>query len=274
MALISCPECNQSVSDTARKCPSCGYVLKKVNYKKLLSVLMIIAVVIAALAAAYYFLIYTPQHLPERAAELLAAGDYVGADKLYARMPKTPENTLIREQLYYESRIVAAAKAQQKTLLFPDSMLISEIVVFEDISYDKDKSTDTERVYNYTEPCILLHYLAKSKGGSMVDGYVSINWEDDINMYEAGNSVPDLVSSYSTPWYITDPQEMRDYADEQIYKASIVMQLQTDKRIGVYDLNRCNSVLTSSFGREVTIIPSGDLVVSPTPYTVTVTPKP
>lgn len=29
MALITCPECGQQVSDTAKSCPHCGYVLKK-----------------------------------------------------------------------------------------------------------------------------------------------------------------------------------------------------------------------------------------------------
>lgn len=28
MALIRCPECNQRVSDTAPRCPSCGYTLQ------------------------------------------------------------------------------------------------------------------------------------------------------------------------------------------------------------------------------------------------------
>lgn len=29
MALIKCPECNKDVSDTAEKCPSCGYNIKR-----------------------------------------------------------------------------------------------------------------------------------------------------------------------------------------------------------------------------------------------------
>ena len=30
MALINCPECKKEISDTARKCPHCGYVVKSV----------------------------------------------------------------------------------------------------------------------------------------------------------------------------------------------------------------------------------------------------
>ena len=29
MALINCPECNKSVSDTAKECPNCGFDIKK-----------------------------------------------------------------------------------------------------------------------------------------------------------------------------------------------------------------------------------------------------
>lgn len=32
MALIHCPECNHEVSDTAKKCPNCGYkIIKQIN---------------------------------------------------------------------------------------------------------------------------------------------------------------------------------------------------------------------------------------------------
>lgn len=274
MALISCPECGQSVSDTARKCPSCGYVLKKTNVKKLFIILAVLVAVSAGVYAAYHFLIYTPQHIPEQAAELLANGNYIEADRLYSRLPKSDENMLLREQLFYESRIVAAAKAQQETLLFPDSMIISEVIIFEDFVYDEAKSTETNKVYYNNEPTILLHYLAKSKGGSMVDGFVTIDWED--GMYEAGTSVSDLTVEDSLPWYIdsTDYEAQMDFWSEQIVKGSIVEQLYTEKRIGVFDLERCNDVLSSSFGRDVKIIPAGSIVVTPTPNAETVTPKP
>ena len=141
MALINCPECEQMVSDTARKCPSCGYVLKKRDLKKIILILTIVCFILAGAYIAYHFFIFVPQHIPEQAAEFLAKGDYVAADRLYARLPKTDENELIREQLYYESRIVAAAKAQQESLLFPDTMILSEVIVFEDFVIDETAST-------------------------------------------------------------------------------------------------------------------------------------
>lgn len=274
MALISCPECGNSISNSARKCPSCGYALKKTNYKKILIVFGVIILILGSIYAAYHFLIYIPQHIPEHAAELLEKGDYIGADHLYAQLPQTEENELLREQLYYESRIVAAAKAEQGNLLFPDSMVISEIVVFEDFVYDKPNSTETNKKYHYNEPSILLHYLAKSKGGSMVDGFVIVDWEEGV--YKPGTTVSDLTPESSLPWYIdeTDSMAQIEFWDEQIVKYSILDQLYTKNQIGVFDLNRCNDVLSSSFGRDVKLIPAGGMVITPTPYAVTETPKP
>lgn len=273
MPLISCPECNHSISDTARKCPSCGYVLKKPNYKKIISIIAVIIAMFVGISIAYYFLIYTPQHIPEQAAELLSKGDYLEAERLYARLPNTEENNLLREQLYYESRIVAAAKAEQNNLLFPDSMMIGEAFIFETYDYDEAVSSETNEVYCYTEPYILLHYLAKSKGGSMVDGYVRCYWEDGV--YNAGMSVSDLTVEDSLPWYMDDSDfaEIFDFWMEQTVKENLIKQLQKEE-IGVFDLDRCNSVLTSSLGHDVKLIPAGNAVVTPTPYTVTVTPKP
>lgn len=274
MPLISCPECNHSISDTARKCPSCGYVLKKPNYKKIISIIAVIIAMFVGISIAYYFLIYTPQHIPEQAAELLSKGDYLEAERLYARLPNTEENNLLREQLYYESRIVAAAKAEQKDLVFPDSMIISEVVIFEYYRYDESSSSETNEVHCYTEPVIVLHYLAQSKGGSMVDGYVRCNSKDGI--YTAGKSLSDLNFEDTLPWYIDDSdyEAKKDFWAEQESKALLAYEIQTAKRIGVFDLDRCNSVLTSSLGHDVKLIPAGNAVVTPTPYTVTVTPKP
>ncbi|KAI9134269.1 tetratricopeptide repeat protein [Acaryochloris sp. CCMEE 5410] len=43
MALINCPECNQKISEHARNCPSCGFLIKSNNSKQLLnSVVMVV----------------------------------------------------------------------------------------------------------------------------------------------------------------------------------------------------------------------------------------
>jgi len=274
MALIHCPECDNLISNTVRKCPSCGFVLKKTNYKKWIILLAAFCVLLAGIYTAYHFLIYTPQHIPEQAAELLAKGDYIGADRLYARLPQTDEIILLREQLYYESRIVAATKAVQENLIFPDTIIISEVVIWPEEIQDPSASTETQEVYVNTEPKFLIHYLAKSKGGDMVDGYVIVYWENGA--YVAGSSLDELTPLDSLPWYIDedDPYAVRDFWAEQLKKGKIVDDLYTRSRVGTYDLTRCGDVVKSTFGKPITIIPTGDLIVTPTPRVVTVTPKP
>lgn len=48
MALINCPECNREISDSVKKCPHCGYKLKKNNGKgeKIIVLLLILLVVV------------------------------------------------------------------------------------------------------------------------------------------------------------------------------------------------------------------------------------
>lgn len=57
MALINCPECKKEISDTARKCPHCGYAVKSVvkdistNKKTILKMtIAAIAVIVLVLA--------------------------------------------------------------------------------------------------------------------------------------------------------------------------------------------------------------------------------
>ena len=272
MALINCPECNQSISDTAKKCPNCGYALKKTDVKKLMLILGVAVAAIVVAALAYYFAVYVPQQIPLQANALLEAGDYIAADKMYARLGNSEENRQLREQLFYESRIVSAAKAVQDTLIFPDSLILSEVVIWEKEVVDDAASTDEQKVYVSTEPEILLHYLAQSKGGSMVDGYVRVNWENGA--YTAGRSVEDLEMQNSLPWYI----DSKDYAaqqkfwSEQVVKGRILDDLYSLRQIGSFDLERCNKVLKATLGKKTEIIPAGDLVVTPTPRTEKVEP--
>lgn len=44
MALVNCPECNKEVSDTAKRCPHCGYKAK--NNKKMIIITSVIIVLL------------------------------------------------------------------------------------------------------------------------------------------------------------------------------------------------------------------------------------
>lgn len=48
MALIKCPECGKEISNTCRRCPSCGYALMR-NKKRILSIVVVSIVILLAI---------------------------------------------------------------------------------------------------------------------------------------------------------------------------------------------------------------------------------
>ena len=80
MALITCPECNQSISSTAHKCPHCGYRLKKTISKKQWLITGTVIASAALLVLIFYFLILIPQQLPGKASALVETGNFVEAE--------------------------------------------------------------------------------------------------------------------------------------------------------------------------------------------------
>lgn len=50
MALINCPECNKEISDKTRKCPHCGYPIKKLNIVVIsITILIFILIILSAI---------------------------------------------------------------------------------------------------------------------------------------------------------------------------------------------------------------------------------
>lgn len=274
MALINCPECTREISDSTKKCPHCGYVLKKTNYRKIFTIAGISIAVLLVLGLLFYFLIYQPTQLPIKAAELLEQGNYAAADKLYAKLPRTEENNLLREQLYYESRILCGAKALQDELIEPESLVLVEAVLFDDRHLDENTSTEEQEVYVPNEPEMIFHVRATNRGGNTSDGFVRVWWTDDG--YEAGDIYDTLEVADTLPWYIEDDDHAaaQDFWLDQMAIAEISMDLSSRTWIGEYDLTRVNKNLEITYGQPAELIPSGDIVVTPTPRVVTVTPKP
>lgn len=55
MALIKCPECGKEISDQSKKCPFCGYPLKKADKKKILGVAgAVVGISILGVTVVYY----------------------------------------------------------------------------------------------------------------------------------------------------------------------------------------------------------------------------
>ena len=62
MALVECPECSKSISDTAESCPSCGYQLKQrsADGRFTRKAVLIVAIVLGAFGAIVGFTVGNP----------------------------------------------------------------------------------------------------------------------------------------------------------------------------------------------------------------------
>ena len=210
----------------------------------------------------------------QQAVAILGQGRYIEADALYAELEQSEEIKLLREKLFYESRVLHCAATLQDTLLFPETLVLEEVLLQNDYNLDEDQSTDTQKVYVYGEPLVLLHYRAQSRGGSMVDGFVRFIWED--YGYEMGPSVDTLKVDDDTPWNYDDmdADERKQYHAEQLEIAEINLSLYFGGWFETYDIERMNAVIKGGFADEVQMIQYNEIVPQPTPRIEMVTPKP
>lgn len=348
MALINCPECNNAISDTNRRCPHCGYSLKKGTTSRVVLIIALALVVCLVAGVVSYALIIKPNQLLQQAenlitrgkyseadviltgvpeskkkatlvtqiviheaeealnmgdyalaekkiamlpsqaidAELLYAvnsqkatailgqGRYIEADALYAELEQTEDIRLLREKLFYESRVLQCAALLQDNLIFPESLVLDEVLLKNSSTKDKAQSNETQEVYVAGEPTILLHYRAQSRGGSMVDSFVRFLWEN--NSYVMKPIVNTLTADKETPWNYEymDFDEQMEYLEEQKEIAEINLALLFGGWFETYDLSRLNAVIKSGFANKVQMIDYNDIVPQPTPRINLLAPEP
>lgn len=210
----------------------------------------------------------------QKAAAILGQGRYIEADALYAELEQTEEVKLSREKLFFETRVLYCAAMLQDTLLFPETLVLEEVLLRYESNLDKNQSTDTQEVYVYGEPAVLLHYRAQSRGGTMVDGFVRFTWGN--SGYKMGMIVDTLEVDDELPWNYDymDAAERTEYHTKQIEICEINLALLSGGWFETYDMKRMNDVIKGGFADEVQPIQYNEIVPQPTPRIKTVTPKP
>lgn len=216
----------------------------------------------------------------QKADALLGQGRYIEADQYYASLEQTEEIIELRKQLFYESRVLQCALRTKDNLIFPESMVVSEaICLYGDTSKNKSLSTDEIQVNEYNQPTIVLHYRAKTRGGSITDGFQRYIWDVNSKAYEQNVSVDSLTTDETTPSYIEyyDAKERKEYFAEQLEISSMNLNLMLSRwEMSLDDdqLHRVNMALQGTTARRVDFIPNNEIVPLPTPKAVQVTPKP
>lgn len=62
MALIKCKECGKEISDTAKTCPHCNYIIHKNKTKIIISITLIVIIIIAGIIGTAYINVSTNKH--------------------------------------------------------------------------------------------------------------------------------------------------------------------------------------------------------------------
>lgn len=210
----------------------------------------------------------------QQATALLGQGRYIEADALYAELEQSEDIKQLREKLFYESRVLYCSAMLQDSLLFPETLVLEEALLHYSSSYDENQSDDTQKVYVYDEPTILLHYSAQSRGGSMVDGFVRFLWSDGA--YEKQVKVDTLEYDDEVPWdyEYMDAEERVQYRAEQMEILEINISLYSGGWFETFDMERMNAVIKGGGAEAVQMISYNEIVAQPTPEITLITPEP
>ena len=209
----------------------------------------------------------------QKAQTFLTKGNYIDAEALYAELEQTEEVVNIRKNLFYESRALQCALRIKDTLLNPDSIVLSEIAIF-DQEFKQDSASSTEEVEIRLpyEPMILIHYRAKTRGGSTSDGFVEFNWNESSQSYTMGTSVDNLDNNADPPSYLSKTEQALYW----MARASIIFDL-TSYHYSLLDeqqLARLNTAVQNSDTTSVSFIQYNDVIPEPTPMIIQITPTP
>lgn len=215
----------------------------------------------------------------QKANALLGQGRYIEADQYYASLEQTEDVIELRKQLFYESRVLQCALRTKDDLIFPESMVLSEEVCFYGGTAKNDAlSTEETEIREYKQPTILLHYRAKTRGGSVTDGFQRYTWNVNDNSYEQKVSVDTLTNDKTTPSYVSymDTSEQLEYYGQQAEIAQINLTLYDSLEMNLDDtqLTRVNNAIQGTSTKSVDFIPNNEIVTLPTPRSVQITPKP
>lgn len=170
MALIECPECGKEVSDTAKKCPNCGYTLKKsiIANPKFKKTLLIVVCILAVIGASFFAIKLISPNLFRSVDDMLADGTYVDA---YGKASSDEQ----KQDIMREDAIAFCAADAVGMLKDPTSFTLK-----------------SGAQVNAGNKSVLLEVIAKNSYGNNVVNYWYYDYDSTTQSYEYAASFSDF----------------------------------------------------------------------------------
>lgn len=133
MALINCPECGKEISDQIKKCPNCGYPIKKRKIRQVIILGVSLAIILISMVIVYAQII-KPNKIYNEAVLLYKQEKYDEAEFLFNKISG------FKDTLDYLNLIKDEDKYEEAVSLFDQEKYEEAALIFNEIPEYKDTS--------------------------------------------------------------------------------------------------------------------------------------
>lgn len=177
MALINCKECGKEISSTVKKCPYCGFKMKKkMNRKKkivlIISIIIIIIILMGVTIGIFINNIFIPSSKYAKAEKYLQANKYEEAINIFRELQGYKDvNERIQKAYYdYGNYLLENDKFDEAIVAFTEAGEYSDAL--EQISKTKEKKAEISALEKHLENKELLKnaYKECTDGGTKLSG--------------------------------------------------------------------------------------------------------
>ncbi len=232
MALINCPECGKEVSDTAKKCPNCGYALKKsqIANPKVKKTLLIVICALAVIVASFFVIKSVSPNLFRSVDDMLADGNYFDA---YNKASSEE----LKQDVMRENAIAFCAADADSMLKDPTSFIL--------------KSGAQVSAGN---KAVLLEVIAKNSYGSNVVNYWYYDYDSTSQSYEYAASFSDFSTEQTTSYDTSETRLQKAKANR--CKAVVQLYLYEGSFAFLSDeaVNRINTLFSNGKLKKIELI--------------------
>lgn len=254
MALINCPECGKEISSTVKKCPNCGYTVKKKSSKKILGIILII-VLILGIGGIVGYKMLIPQKQYSQAVQLLEQGKCDEANDIFSEIQDYKDVKELQEQAYYESIAYICVDEYKNKLLNPDSLSIKEISFYQGTNGKEFNDPDNQNKYDlYTErskeyPICLINATYKNSSGESLESTAIIAYDLEKENYIF------ISQNSETYWLIDDPLRVENSSlINSISEHTELLLENYFNEVGTVNINRVKkAVKNNEFSTEMII---------------------